>query len=133
MKFPSRQSPVASLPGVTGTARVDRRTRAVASRCRPGDIAVIDHLDLDKGHAETLVDAGVVAVVNASPSISGRYPTLGPDILVRAGVLLVDDAGADVLRSVPDGGTVRIHAGTVYRGEDVLAQGTELDPRTSRT
>ena len=74
MKFPTRQSTPSGLPGISGTARVDRRTNAVVRRARPGDIAVIDHLDLDRSHAEALVDAGVVAVVNAAPFISGRYP-----------------------------------------------------------
>ena len=126
MKFPSRQSSATSLPGITGTARVDRRTSAVVRRSRPGDIAVIDHLDLDRAHAEALVDAGVRAVVNASSFISGRYPNLGPDLLARAGVVLVDSAGTGILRSVQDGARIRLHEGTVYRGESVLAQGQLL-------
>ncbi|MEJ7832411.1 MAG: putative cytokinetic ring protein SteA [Nocardioides sp.] len=128
MKFPSRQSSATSLPGITGTARVDRRTSAVVRRSRPGDIAVIDHLDLDRAHAEALVNAGVRAVVNASSFISGRYPNLGPDLLARAGVVLVDSAGTGILRSVQDGARIRLHEGTVYRGENALAQGQLLTP-----
>ena len=108
MKFPSRQQPVDGLPGVSGTARVDRRTSALVRRLRRGDIAVIDHLDLDRSHAEALVDAGVVAVVNASPFISGRYPNLGPDLLAKAGVLMLDDVGAEVFKTVNDGAPVRL-------------------------
>ena len=37
---------------------------------------------------------GSSAVVNASPSISGRFPNLGPEILIDAGIALVDDVGA---------------------------------------
>ena len=33
-----------------------------------------------------------------SPSVSGRYPNLGPGILVDAGVPLIDDMGADIMR-----------------------------------
>ena len=128
MKLPARQSSATKLPGITGTARVDRRTSAVVRRSRPGDIAVIDHLDLDRVHAEALVDAGVSAVVNASSFISGRYPNLGPDLLARAGVILVDSAGIGVLRSVQDGATIRLYDGAVYRGQDVLAHGQLLTP-----
>lgn len=126
MKFPSRHSRATSLPGITGTARVDRRTSAVVRRAKPGDIAVIDHLDLDRAHAEALVETGVSAVVNASSFISGRYPNLGPELLARSGVTLVDSAGAGALRSVQDGATIRLHEGTLYRGEDVLAAGQVL-------
>jgi len=42
-------------PGIVGVARVDRRTKNLTKRLRPGDIAVIDHLDLDRVAAEALV------------------------------------------------------------------------------
>jgi uncharacterized membrane-anchored protein len=126
MKFPSRQQPTDGLPGITGTARVDRRTSAVVDRARPGDVAVIDHLDLDRSHAEALVDAGVVAVVNAASFISGRYPNLGPNLLASAGVVMVDNVGADVIKAVADGSPVRIHGGQVMQGDRVLAEGTLL-------
>ncbi|MGZ8742315.1 MAG: putative cytokinetic ring protein SteA [Nocardioides sp.] len=126
MKFPSRQQPTDGLPGITGTARVDRRTSAVVDRARPGDVAVIDHLDLDRSHAEALVDAGVVAVVNAASFISGRYPNLGPNLLAGAGVVMLDNVGADVIRAVADGSPVRIHDGKVMQGDKVLAKGTLL-------
>src|SRR5215469_2381422 len=87
----------ASEPGVVaGPVRVDRRTKRLAGRLRPGDIALIDHLDLDRMAAESLVAARVGAVLNAQPSISGRYPNLGPQLLVAAGIPLVDDLGEDV-------------------------------------
>jgi uncharacterized membrane-anchored protein len=126
MKFPSRQQPLDGLPGVSGTARVDRRTSAVVRRLRRGDIAVIDHLDLDRSHAEALVDAGVVAVVNASPFISGRYPNLGPDLLAKAGVLMLDDVGADVFKTVTDGTAVRVDGHRLLRGDETVAQGQLL-------
>jgi uncharacterized membrane-anchored protein len=126
MKFPTRQPTPAGLPGVTGTARVDRRTNAVVRRARPGDVAVIDHLDLDRSHAEALVDAGVVAVVNAAPFISGRYPNLGPSLLAGAGVVMVDNVGTEALSAVQDGSTVRLHEGRLISGEEVLAEGRVL-------
>ncbi|HEX2291152.1 MAG TPA: thiamine pyrophosphokinase, partial [Pseudonocardiaceae bacterium] len=73
------------LPGVSGLAKVDRRADALVRRVGPGDIAVLDQVDLDRRTADALVAAGVAGVVNAAPSISGRFPNLGPEILVAAG------------------------------------------------
>ena len=111
------------LPGLHGPARVQARAGALARRCRPGDIAVIDHLDLDAGSARALVEAKVAAVVNAAPSISGRYPNLGPQLLVEAGVLLLDRVGPEVLRLASDGDRLRIDGDLLFRGEDLVCRG----------
>jgi uncharacterized membrane-anchored protein len=118
------------LPGVTGVARVDRRTATLVARIRPGDIAVLDHVDLDRGSAEALVAARVGAVVNASPSISGRYPNLGPEILAAAGIPVLDDVGTEVFTAIKDGTWVRLDGGVLYAGEREVATGT---PQTSET
>jgi uncharacterized membrane-anchored protein len=118
------------LPGLHGTVRVARLAGALARRARPGDIAVIDHLDLDGPTAQLLVEARVAAVVNASPSISGRYPNLGPQVLVEAGIPLLDDVGAELLARVDDGEKVRLDGATLYRGEEVLGHGTLLTPQS---
>ena len=133
MKFPTRQTTPSGLPGISGTARVDRRTNAVIRRARPGDIAVIDHLDLDRSHAEALVDAGVVAVVNAAPFISGRYPNLGPSLLAGAGVVMLDDVGAQVLGAVSDGSQVRLEGGQLFAGDQLVAEGRRLSPEDVTT
>ncbi|MBC3191631.1 thiamine pyrophosphokinase [Pseudonocardia sp. C8] len=113
------------LPGLTGPARADRRTEALLRRLRPGDIAVLDQVDLDRATADALVAARVAAVVNAAPSISGRFPNLGPQVLVEAGIPLVDDCGEEILRAVKDGAKVRLHDGVLYSGEQPLGQGRE--------
>src|SRR5436190_15639881 len=104
---------------VTGTARLDRRTHAAVKRVRPGDVAVIDHVDIDRAAAVALVDAGVAAVVNLAPSISGRYPNLGPGILLDAGVILVDNVGSDAFSAISEGDVVRVDGEDVYRGDDL--------------
>jgi uncharacterized membrane-anchored protein len=116
------------LPGVTGVARVDRRTRELLRRLSPGDIAVLDQVDLDRATADALVEAEVVGVVNASPSISGRYPNLGPEILVSAGIPLIDSVGCELLRSVKEGTKLRLHEGGVYIGERQVASGVAQTP-----
>ena len=78
---------------VRGIARLGKRTKHLVKRLRRGDIAIIDHTDIDRVSAEELISCGVEAVVNTSPSSSGRYPNAGPLLLVQAGVLLVDAPG----------------------------------------
>ncbi|WP_410661072.1 putative cytokinetic ring protein SteA [Amycolatopsis sp. lyj-112] len=113
------------LPGITGVARVDRRTRELLRRLSPGDIVVLDQLDLDRSTADALVEAEVAAVVNASPSISGRFPNLGPEILLEAGIPLVDSVGGELLRKVKDGTKLRLHEGVVYIGERQIGSGIQ--------
>jgi len=112
-------------PGVTGTARVDRDTDRLLRRVGAGDIVVLDILDLDRVTADALVDAGIAGVVNASPSISGRYPNLGPEVLVANNIALIDNVGAEVFKKVKDGAKVRLHEGSVYAGDRRLAHGVE--------
>src|ERR1700753_683370 len=96
------------LPGVSGVARLDRRTTRLAGRLNPGDIAIIDHVDLDRVAAESLLGAKGAAVVNAQPSISGRYPNLGPALLAANGIPLLDNVGGDVFAVVKEGTRVRL-------------------------
>lgn len=115
-----------SREGVTGSARIGHRPGTLLKRLRPGDIAVIDVLDLDQTSAESLIGAGVVGVLNQSPSCSGRYPNLGPRILNEAGVVLVD-VPAGQLSRLRDGDRLTIDGATVWRGEQELCTGTLLD------
>jgi uncharacterized membrane-anchored protein len=94
---------------VRGRARVGRRTKDLIPTLRPGDVAVIDHVDLDRVAAEGLVLAGPAAVVNAAPSISGRYPNVGPLLIAAAGIPLLDGVGTEVMVAVRDGEDVSIH------------------------
>ena len=123
--MPVRNRSSVAQPGLTGTARVDRRVRLLLPRLRAGDIAVIDQLDLDRTTAQALVDARVSAVLNLSPFLSGRYPAQGPTLLAEAGVLLVDRLeGAD---RIDDGTRVRVHDEVVFVGNDAVALGREVD------
>ena len=115
------------LPGLRGTVRMDGRTKHLTKRLRPGDIAVIDHQDLDRVSAEALLACKPVAVINAAASITGRYPNLGPGILVNAGVPLVDNVGKDVMLELKDGQAARLDGDTLYVGDVVVAKGTLFD------
>jgi len=123
----TRRSRSHDLPGISATARLDHRTKNLTKRLQPGDIAIIDHADLDRVSAEALIRRQAAAVVNAAPSISGRYPNLGPQLLVEAGVPLVDDVGPDVFERVSEGQQVRLDGETVYLGTEIVAKGTLQD------
>lgn len=109
-----------------GPVRVDARTKKLTKRLRPGDVAVINHLDLDKVSAEALVACRPAVVVNAASSISGRYPNLGPEILVAAGIPLLDAVGAEVMGAVTDGDPARLVDATLQVRGQVVAAGLLL-------
>ncbi len=119
-----RRNGSADLPGVQAPARLDRRTKHLTRRLLPGDIAIIDHADLDRVSAESLLRCQVAAVVNVAPSITGRYPNMGPQLLVEAGVPLIDDVGPDVFDKVAEGHIVRLDGDTLYADDVIAAKGT---------
>ena len=132
-----RTRPQTEAAGIVGTARTDRsrphgrRTTELLPRLGSGDIAVLDHLDLDGPTAEALVDAGVIAVLNQSAMISGRFPNRGPQILVDAGVVLVDQlagtTGRAPMEAIPDGSRIRVEAdGSVSMDGTTVARGRTL-------
>jgi uncharacterized membrane-anchored protein len=125
MRF-SRHHTASGAATAEGALRADRRLSTVLRSVRPGDIAVIDHVDLDRAEADALIDHGVSAVVNASPFISGRYPNLGPERLVTAGVVLVDQVGVENLAKVRSGVRGRVVDGTVYVGDTAVLTGRAL-------
>ena len=105
---------------IEAPAKVGRRTKDLIKRLEPGDIAVIDHADLDRVAADGLIEAGVAAVVNAAPCITGRYPNGGPLRLVKAGVVLIEAPSTSLMDDVPDGATLRLAEGRILlKGEDL--------------
>jgi uncharacterized membrane-anchored protein len=109
---------------VVGPARVDSRTKRLTKRLHPGDVAVINHEDLDRLAAEELIEAHVGAVVNAARSISGRYPNVGPLLVAAAGIPLVDDVGPEIMHAVREGQVLRLEGPEVYVGDQLVAKGS---------
>ena len=105
--------------------RVDRRTKDLTKRLQPGEIAVIDHADLDRVSAEALIACRPAAVVNAATSITGRYPNVGPQLLVDAGIPLLDHAGAEVM-SLQEGTIAHLDDAELRVGAHVVATGELL-------
>jgi uncharacterized membrane-anchored protein len=114
-------------PPITGRARLGRRTKDLVKRLRPGDVAVIDHADIDRLAAEDLVACGVCAVINVAPSSSGSYPNAGPLVLASAGVHLVDAPAAPLFDRLDDGEEVTLLGGEVRVNGDVLVAGRVID------
>lgn len=125
-----RRSSQVSGPEPQGLARLDKRTKDLTKRLKPGEIAVIDHLDIDRVAAEGLVACKPSAVVNVSASISGRYPNLGPEILVEAGIPLLDSVGPDVFGRLHDGDSVVLDGDRLLHHGAVVAEGQLLDAAT---
>jgi uncharacterized membrane-anchored protein len=113
---------------VTGVARVDRRTKDLVRRLRPGDVAVIDHEDLDRLSAEALVERRVAAVVNARASSTGRYPNAGPLVLARAGIPLVDRVGEWALEAIREGQVVTVRDAEILVNGAPVAVGVRVAP-----
>ena len=113
---------------VHGTIRLDKTTKNLAKRLRRGEIALIDHTDIDATSAEMLIERGVAAVVNAAQSVSGRYPNAGPGILLDAGVPILDAVGGEVFSLVREGQRVEIEGNALHCDGVVLAEGEELTP-----
>jgi uncharacterized membrane-anchored protein len=112
---------------VVGNAQLGKKTKDLIKRLKPADIAVIDHEDIDRVSADGLVACGVKAVVNASRSITGRYPNIGPRIIVDAGIPLLDEAGPAVFEKLRDGDPLTIEGGTILRDGEPIASATPLD------
>ena len=116
-----------SLIEHTGPAKLGRRTKELVRRLERGDIAIIDHADLDRVSAEELVESGVRVVVNVAASQTGRYPNPGPLQLVRGGVRLIDADGAKLFDTVLDGESLTVRGASVFRNGTCLAAGHALE------
>jgi uncharacterized membrane-anchored protein len=123
---------VAAGREIAGPARLGRRTKRLVKDLSPGAVAVLDHKDLDRVSAEDLIAAGVVAVLNCSPSSTGAYPNMGPLLIVQAGIHLVDLPDDTLFASLSDGDRIVVRGGDIVRGSKVLASGAVQQPEDVR-
>jgi uncharacterized membrane-anchored protein len=112
---------------VAGIARLGKRTKHLVKRLRPGDVAIIDHRDLDRVSGEDLVACGVAAVINCAPSSTGRYPNMGPLLVAQAGIALVDAPDDGLFEQLQDGDPVVLRGGEVWCRGERIAIGTLLE------
>lgn len=91
-----------------GNISIDKRTKDLAKRIKPNEIALIDHKDIDEVAANSLVDAKIKAIINLGPSISGKYPNKGPDILLDNGIFIVDALDIDLMNILSEGDFIEV-------------------------
>jgi uncharacterized membrane-anchored protein len=113
----------------TGSAKLDRRTKRLVHRLGEGDIAIVDHADIDRVSAEELLETGVRVVVNVSESLTGRYPNRGPLLLVRGGVTLIDAPGALLFDEISEGEELTVRGANLFRNGTCIARGRARDER----
>jgi uncharacterized membrane-anchored protein len=128
-KSAAAQSLATTQATVQGPARIGARTKELTSRLNNGDVAVIDHVDIDRVAADALVSAAPVAVLNAAPSTSGRYPNTGPNILIEAGIVLVDGLGPAIM-ALDERADVQIVGNEIFVDGEMVAKGTYQTPQT---
>jgi uncharacterized membrane-anchored protein len=116
---------IATATALHGTARLGRRTKELVKQLERGEIAVVDHRNLDRIAAEELIACGARAVLNASPSSDGSYPNTGPLTLVRSGIPLID-AGPELFERIADGDRLEVDGGRVLAGGKLVAEGRRL-------
>jgi|OM-RGC.v1.003920801 uncharacterized membrane-anchored protein len=111
---------------ITGTIKMDKRTKNLVKRLNSGEIAIIDHRDIDEVAAESLVEKKVLAVINADKSISGRYPNMGPSILCEAGIPIIDDVGKDIFDLLKENDKITIIDNEIYKDGVFIKSGKLL-------
>lgn len=125
--FSGKSEDLESSDRLVGVARADKRTKNLVKRLEVGDVAIINHEDIDAVAADSLIKAKPIAVVNAVKSITGRYPNLGPQRLIAAGIRILDDAGSTVME-IRDGKQVSLDEdGSIYLDGKIMGQGNWLD------
>jgi len=125
--IPATSLPAAPPREAAGIARLGKRTKHLVKRLRPGDVAIIDHRDLDRVSGEDLVACGVAGVVNCSPSSTGSYPNMGPLLVAQAGIQLVDVQGDALFERLQDGDPVVLRDGEVWCRDQLVAVGELLE------
>ena len=111
---------------VEGIIRKDRKTKKLAKRIKAGEIAIIDHVDIDEVAAKSLVEAKIKLVINVSQSISGRYPNVGPEILLKEKILIIDNVGEEVFQILDEEDSIVVDNGKIYRNDILIGEGEVL-------
>jgi uncharacterized membrane-anchored protein len=126
MRQSTRTAPGSDGQTVMATAKLDKRTKNLVKRLHEGEVAIIDHTDIDHVSAESLVERKPSYVINASCSMTGRYPNLGPLTIVASGITIIDEVGTGVFDRVKEGDQVRVEGAVLLRGDEEVARGTLL-------
>lgn len=113
---------------IRGKIVIDKRTKNLVKRIKANQIAIIDHQDLDQVASKSLVEKQVKAVINLSPSISGKYPNCGPSLLLKAQIPLIDIEGGnkEISSKLNNGDIISITKGKISKNGELIAFGREV-------
>ncbi|MTI60815.1 MAG: hypothetical protein FH762_12735 [Firmicutes bacterium] len=111
---------------IKGRVILNKKTKDLVKEIKVNEIAVIDHRDVDQIAASSLVEKQVKAIINISPSISGRYPNVGPEILLLAGIPVIDISDGDLFSTLNNGDEILFKKGLLYKSGQIIARGEEL-------
>lgn len=112
---------------VEAKLKKDRKTKKLAKRIEPDQIAVINHIDIDEVAANSLVEAKIKLVINADKSISGRYPNAGPRILVDNNILIIDNIGIEAFDALEEDDVIVVEDGEIYKRDRLVGRGEVID------
>lgn len=105
---------------IKGKVRVDRRTKNLVRRLRPGEIPVIMHEDIDEVAAYSLLEKKVRVVINCAKSFTGKFPAVGAKILLAHDVIIIDNLGEDVFNRIREGDVVEIEDDKIFLNGNYL-------------
>ncbi len=111
---------------IRGVARIDKKTKDLVKRLQPEDVAVINHENIDEIAAQALLAKRVKAVINANKSIDGKYPNMGPMLLVEGGIPLYDNCGDNIFSAINEGDEVIILGDLIYINNKLVAIAEQL-------
>ncbi|WP_455099460.1 putative cytokinetic ring protein SteA [Peptostreptococcus stomatis] len=114
---------------VEGKLKKDKKTKKLAKRINAGEIALINHIDLDEVAAKSLVEAKIKLVINAAESISGRYPNVGPSILMKENILIIDNIGMEAFDELKEDDEIIVEDGIIYRSDKRIGSGQVMDAK----
>ena len=103
-----------------GRLRKDKRTKMLVQRLRPGEIALVEHADMDRLAAEALIRCGAKAVLNIEPFSRGIFPPFPVELLLKKGVYLLEQVNPALFELVAEGEIITLRGEAIYwRGQEV--------------
>lgn len=111
---------------IKGTLKKDTRTKDLTKRLENGEIALIDHRDIDEVAALSLRDTKIKAIINVDKSISGKYPNKGPLILYESGISIFECESKDIFDIIDDGSSISIENDSIIYQGQIIDQCYEL-------
>ncbi len=109
-----------------GKLKKDHQTKLLVHRLRPGDIALVEHADMDQLAAESLIRSGVKVVLNCQPFCRGIFPPSSVEILLKHGVYLLEHVNPMLFDLVAEGEMIAVREEVIYRRNQKIGRGIKV-------